>query len=72
MSKISSHHDHLHYGKMAAVSVRHMCTGSYAPLIALLTLSITNTQQHLYTSLIHYTVKWLATSQYICLYQVIA
>jgi len=28
---------------MAAVSVRHMCTGSYAPLIALLTLGITNT-----------------------------
>jgi len=30
MSKISSHHERLHYGKMAAISVMRMRTGSYA------------------------------------------
>ena len=38
--KISSSHECLHYGKMAAVSVRHMHTGRSAHLIALITLSI--------------------------------
>ena len=33
MSKNSSYHEHLYYSKMAAVSVRHMHTGSYAHLI---------------------------------------
>jgi len=40
MSKISSHHERLHYGKMAAVSVMHMHTGSYAHIIALIKFGI--------------------------------
>jgi len=40
MSKISSHHGRFHYGKMAAVSIMHMCTGSYAHIIALVNFSI--------------------------------
>jgi len=38
--KFSSHLERLHYGKMAAVSVRRMCTGSYAHLIALIIFCI--------------------------------
>jgi len=36
MSKISSHREHLQYGKMAAVSVMRMRTGSYAHIIPLI------------------------------------
>jgi len=39
-SKISSHHERLHYGKMAAVSVMRMRTGSYAHIIALINFGI--------------------------------
>jgi len=39
-SKISSHHEHLHYEKMAAVSIMRMCTGSYAHIIALINFGI--------------------------------
>ena len=38
--KISSHHERLNYGKMAAVSVTHMCAGSYNHIIALITFGI--------------------------------
>jgi len=40
--KISSHHECLHYGKMAAVSVMRMCTGSYAHIIDHVTLWYTS------------------------------
>jgi len=40
MSNISSHHERLHYGKMAAVSVMRMCTGSYVHIIALINFGI--------------------------------
>jgi len=39
-SKICSHHESLHYGKMAAVSVMHMRTGSYAHIIGLINFGI--------------------------------
>ena len=42
--------EHLHNGKMAAVSVRCMCTGSYAHIIALITLGILEP----YTSMIFF------------------
>ena len=38
--KISIHHERLSYGKMAAVSVTHMYTGSYNRIIALITFGI--------------------------------
>ena len=39
-SKISSYHGCLHYGKMAAVSIMRMHTGSYAHIIALINFGI--------------------------------
>ena len=42
VSIISSHHERFHYGKMAAVSVTRMRTGSYAYLIALIIFGIPN------------------------------
>jgi len=40
MSKIGSHLEGFHCGKMAAVSVMHMHTGSYFHIIALINFGI--------------------------------
>ena len=51
-----SHHELLHYGKMVAVSIRHMHTGSHANFIAVITYLIVLITY--LVALITYSVSW--------------